>query len=115
MEPICQQCNVSIDAAAAIFDVLDTHNQHEITHSQLYAGYKGAGMLSCGGVLFFENACMYVRACYIHEYEPHWRRLYDNSPPFPLISLSTLPMGAFQRRRDSAVSKVERAKQNKRI
>jgi hypothetical protein len=32
-----------------IFDVLDTPNAKEITHAQLYAGYKGAGALKRGG------------------------------------------------------------------
>ena len=33
-----------------IFDVLDTPNAKEITHAQLYAGYKGAGALKRGGL-----------------------------------------------------------------
>ena len=46
---ICIESNISQKTAGEIFDVLDSRQQKQITHAQLYAGYKGAGMLSCGG------------------------------------------------------------------
>jgi len=46
---ICVEANISQKTAGEIFDVLDSKKQQQISHAQLYAGYKGAGMLSCGG------------------------------------------------------------------
>ncbi len=46
---ICIEANISQKTAGEIFDVLDSKQQQQISHAQLYAGYKGAGMLSCGG------------------------------------------------------------------
>jgi len=49
VEAICLKANIMRETAGQIFDVLDTHKVKEITHAQLTSGYKGAGMLSCGG------------------------------------------------------------------
>ena len=49
VEATCIEANISHQTASAVFDGMDVHNIGEITYNQLYAGYKGAGALSCGG------------------------------------------------------------------